>query len=269
MRARSVCGWTLLAALAAGGCDVRVNDKGVSVDIADGRASEEWSRSYTLAKGGRLEIVNLNGGIEVTPSTGSTVEVRATRDARGRSDDAARELLQRFKMVEQVTPDHVRVEVQGGSQNGGRPRMSVEYHVQIPVGLTASFHTQNGAVRLDNVDGRLDAVTTNGGITGRALSGSVTAATVNGGVQLAISSLSGDVDAKVVNGGIRIELPASIDATLDATTVNGAVVVDDALPLAASDRGRQRVAGRINKGGPRIAAQATNGGIRVTARAAS
>jgi DUF4097 and DUF4098 domain-containing protein YvlB len=259
------------AALVASACDVRVSDKGVSVDVAKGKVTDEWSRSYTIASGGRLEIVNVNGDIEVTPADGSTVEVEATRDARAGSDDAARELLRQVQIVEQVAPDHVKVEVRSEAQGNrlGRSRVSVEYRVRIPAGLTASFHTQNGAVRLDNINGRIDAVSTNGGITGRGLKGSVTASTVNGGVQLAIASLTGDVDARVVNGGIRIELPPTLDAVLDATTVNGSVSVDDALPLAANDRARQHVSGRINKGGPKIGAQTTNGGVRVMARAAS
>src|SRR3954447_20494455 len=119
------------AALVASACDVRVSDKGVSVDVAKGKVTDEWSRSYTIASGGRLEIVNVNGDIEVTPADGSTVEVEATRDARAGSDDAARELLRQVQIVEQVAPDHVKVEVRSEAQGNrlGRSRVSVEYRV--------------------------------------------------------------------------------------------------------------------------------------------
>src|SRR5689334_13130390 len=100
--------WSALAGVA---CDVQVGDKGVSVDIAHGKAVDEWVRSYTIAPGGRLEIANLNGAIEVTPAAGRTVEIRATREARAGSDDAAHELLQKTSIVEQVSADRVTVAV--------------------------------------------------------------------------------------------------------------------------------------------------------------
>jgi hypothetical protein len=263
----------LFAALALAGCDIRVGDKGdVSVDITEGKAEEAWARTYTVTPGGRLEIINVDGTIEVQPATGNSVEVRARRESRAGSDEAARELLATAEIVEEVAAGHVKIEARpikrdGARSFGRRPRVSVEYKVLLPPGLTASFHTQNGAVRLDNVNGKLDAATTNGTITGRDVAGSITAATVNGGVQMGLSAVSGDVLLTAVNGSIRVELPATIDAQLEATTVNGGVSVDEALGLTAAERTRQRVTGRINKGGRRIAAQTTNGGVRVMVRA--
>jgi len=48
---RALVLFVALAPLATG-CDVRVGDHGVSVGIVEGRASDEWSRSYTLPEGG-------------------------------------------------------------------------------------------------------------------------------------------------------------------------------------------------------------------------
>ena len=265
-----------IAAVAAAACDVRVSDKGgISIDLAHGKATDEWARTYTIAKGGRLEIVNDSGAIEIGRSEGARVEVRAMREARGDSDDAATALLRRVEMNEQVTPDRVRIEARtpegvargrGFGRFGRRSALTIEYRVLLPTGLSATFRTENGQVRLDDVDGRLEIVSTNGGITGRAVSGSVMASAVNGGVQLGFDTVRDDVEVTVVNGGIRIELPKSIDAQLDATTVNGGVRVDDELPLDASVRDRLRVAGTINGGGPRIVLHTTNGGVRVGVR---
>ena len=47
--------------LAGAGCDVRAGDGGFSVDLASGRASDEWKRSYTVTAGGRFEVKNING----------------------------------------------------------------------------------------------------------------------------------------------------------------------------------------------------------------
>ena len=255
----------LLAGVAAAGCDVQVGDKGVSLDIASGKATEDWSRSYDLKPGGHLDIVNINGRIEVGPSTTSKVEIRAHREAKAGSDEAARQLLAESKMVEEVAPDHVRVEVQRPGEQSRRfgRSVNVEYDVQIPAGLVASFRTGNGGVTLQNVSGTLTAATTNGGVTGRDLSGPVSATTVNGGVQLGLTAVTGDVQASAVNGGIRIELPSNANARLDATVVNGGINVDDSLKLTGGEQERRHVSGTLNAGGPTISAQTTNGGVRI------
>jgi hypothetical protein len=254
----------IAALLLSTGCDVQVSDKGVSLDIVEGKASDEWTRTYTLPKEGRLEIVNPNGLIEAFPATGANVEVRVTREVRSRSDEAARELLKQVSINEEVAPDRVKIETADVRQMGGfRQGIRIEYRVNIPPGLNVSLKTQNGAVRLENVEGRLAASSTNGGVTGSGLSGAVDASTVNGGIVMDLASVTGDVRIVTVNGGIRLNIPRDTNATLDATAVNGGVSVSDELPLTTTERARLRVSGRINNGGPKIEVQTTNGGIRI------
>ena len=80
---------------------------------------------------------------------------------------------------------------------------------------------------------------------------------------MALGSITGDVRIVTVNGPIRLDVRPDVNATLDATTVNGGVVVADAVLLMATERARVRVQGRINAGGPRIQVHTMNGGIRV------
>ena len=268
---RLLCPALFGAALFLSACDVHVGDNGgVSVDLAHGKATDQWTRSYTIARGGQLEIINVSGPIDVVAAPGAAVNVHAVREARAGSDDAARTLLEtQPKLTEQVAADHVRIEVQNPSGEGGgfSPRTSVQFRVEVPAGLQATFRTRNGQVRLDNVDGRFDAQTTNGGVTGRDVTGSIRASTVNGSVQMGIIALRGDIDLRAVNGGIRLEIPPTLDADVDVSTVNGGVSIDDALSIATTEQSRSHVAGRLNKGGPKILAQTTNGGVRLRPRA--
>src|SRR4051812_37486769 len=96
-------------ALTGAACDIKVGDKGVSVGIVRGRAMDEWTRTYMLpAAGGTIEVVNVNGGIDVegapmptataasVPNIGGVqVVVTAQREARASSDEAAQDLLKR------------------------------------------------------------------------------------------------------------------------------------------------------------------------------
>ena len=58
----------LLASMA--GCDI------VTADLRS-EETAQWHKTYQLDANGRVEIGNINGKIEVEPSTGSTVDVTA------------------------------------------------------------------------------------------------------------------------------------------------------------------------------------------------
>jgi hypothetical protein len=258
----------------AAACDVRVNQGGgLSVDIAEGTARDEWRRSYPVAPGGRFEIVNVNGAIEARASSGTQVDVLARREVRTEDEATSKALLQKIEMEEEVAPGRVKIEARGvepeASVAGGlgrRARIGIEYEISIPAGLIVDLRTENGAVRLENVSGSIAAASTNGSISGTGLSGSLAASTVNGGIQVEFASVAGDVSLQTVNGGVRLALPADVKATLDARAVNGGVSVDEALRFDATEQARLHIAGTLNGGGPEISAQTTNGGVRVSAR---
>ena len=78
-------------------------------------ARDEWVRSYPLAGGGTFEVGNTNGAVEVSQTTGSTVEVRAERVAKAASEEAARDLLKQLEIREDVSGAHVRLETKAPS----------------------------------------------------------------------------------------------------------------------------------------------------------
>jgi Putative adhesin len=266
-------GVLLCLALVSISCDVKVGEGGLSVDFTAGKATDEWVRSYDIKPGGRLDIINVNGQIEASLSSGTKVEVRAIREARAGSEEASREMLQKTEMREEVTPDRVSIQIPEAHERGGgfgRRQLSIKYDVRIPPGLNILLKTQNGEVKLENIQGiRIQAASTNGGITGRRLSGAVEASTVNGGIQMDLDAVTGDTRMVTVNGGVMLSVAPAVNADLEATVVNGGVLVQDGLSLSGDERSRQRVAGRIGSGGPRLVVQTTNGGVRVGLRGAS
>jgi hypothetical protein len=260
-------------ALVSAACDVKVGENGgLAVDFAGSRATDEWVRTYDLKPGGRLDIINVNGAIAASPSTGTTVEVRAIREAHAGSEEASREMLRKMEMREEVMPDRVAIRGPEGQERGGglgRRQLSIRYEVRIPAGLNILLKTQNGDVRLENIQGiRIEAASTNGGITGRGVSGAVEASTVNGGIQMDFDAVTGDTRMVTVNGGVILNVAPGVNADLEATVVNGGVRVQDGLTLSGDERSRDRVAGRIGSGGPRLVVQTTNGGVRVGLRGA-
>jgi hypothetical protein len=265
-----LCLTVVAGALTSAACDVNVGEHGVSLDVTHGRAEDEWTRSYALAAGGRLEIVSGGGPVNVTPSQGQTVEVHIIRQAQASSDEAARQALKDETITEEVAPDRVKVQTTrpGGVNSGplGRRRISTEYRVSIPAGLNVAIRAENADVSLTDVQGDFSLENTNGGFRARRVSGSITASTVNGIVDFDLAQVTGDIKATTVNGPVRIGLPADVNATVEARSVNGMVTVDPDLPFTAVERERLRVSGRFGNGGPAVTLTTTNGPVSIAER---
>jgi hypothetical protein len=257
---------TILAAAAALACDVRVNDKGVSLDVSDGgRAEDEWKRTYPLARGGQFELNVFAGDINISQASGGAVEVLARREAHAKTDEEARAFLGTSLISEEVSADRVSID---GTQLKGkqdfRRRIRIDYRIGIPPGLNVSIRNEFGRVALENVTGRFAINSTNSRIEAEGVSGGFEIETVNGGVQMEIAAITSDIRMRTVNGGIVLHLPTNTNATLEATTINGGVSVDASLKLTPTTKEPQRLSGRLGTGtGPRIELSTTNGGVQL------
>jgi len=258
----------LIAGLAIGAiaCDVSVDGSGgLSFDVASGKAQDEWVRSYEIADGGRLELINVNGRITAEVGDGPETEVKAERIARATSDEAARELLGKLDMREEASSSRVRIEVRAPRMNirGGH---ELRWTIKVPKGVNVDLRTVNGGVRLTGLQGEIRARATNGGVTGKSLSATALDAPVtNGGIDIALDSLpsTGTVDVKSVNGGISLTLPREARADLTARCVNGGISVSGLDLQREGEQSRRRVAGKLNGGGARVTVETTNGGVRI------
>src|SRR4051812_27858592 len=76
-------------------------------------AQDEWTRTYTLAPGGEVEIRSQRGTVDVQGVDGSTVDVRVERIARAATSEAAAEIVPRIGIKEEITPEKVVVRTEG------------------------------------------------------------------------------------------------------------------------------------------------------------
>lgn len=247
-------------ALALAGCDM-------SLGGLTARATDEWTRTYPLSAGGEVRIVNTNGKVEVEGVEGSTVEVRAERIARGATDAAARELLPKIVIREDVKPDRVSLETERMSGILIGVGFEVRYHVRAPKNAVVNVTNTNGLVAVTSFGGKVVAHTTNGGVNGRNLTGGVDARSTNGGVTVDLASVGAErISLRTTNGGVTLMLPEGAKATLSASCTNGGINVSALDNLEVSEKSRRHVEGRLNGGGTAIDLQTTNGGIRVRPR---
>jgi hypothetical protein len=253
----------VVASAAAAGCDIA---------MADMRQKEtaEWRKTYDLQPGGRFELSNVNGRIDVQPGSGTSVEVVAEKSARAGSVEAAKEALGRIEIQENASPSNVRIETKLQRRTGGffgGWNQEVHYMVKVPASVEVRLTTVNGGIELSGLKGRVTAEATNGGIKVRDVSGALDASTTNGGVEAELTDVADSgVRLGCTNGGIRLRLPSNAKATISARVTNGGIHTDGIDIEPVGEASRRRLEGRLNGGGPRIDLEGTNGGIRIAAR---
>ncbi|HXG56662.1 MAG TPA: DUF4097 family beta strand repeat-containing protein [Vicinamibacterales bacterium] len=250
--------------VASAGCDIAMADH-------KEKETSEWRKTYELQPGGRVEIGNVNGKIEVVPGQGNTVEIVALKTGHGVSKEAATAALSRVEILEEVSAAVVRVDTKiqrssGGLFGGGG--LQVDYTVRVPMGAEVKATTVNGGVEIVGIGGRINAGATNGGIKVRDVTGPVEASTTNGGVDVDLAKLSeGGVKLECTNGGIKLRLPPDSKASISARITNGGIETTGlTLDSSSSEPSKRRLDARLNGGGARVDIEGTNGGIRISSR---
>jgi DUF4097 and DUF4098 domain-containing protein YvlB len=256
-----------VAAGASAGCDVSMADGNFGVGLASGRATDTWTKTWTVSDGARFELRNVNGGITVEPvPAGSALEVKAERIAKSSTDEAARELLKKVEIHEEASANRVFIETRA-PKTWGRDGHEVKYTVRLPDGVSLDVTNVNGGVDVRGATAGAAVRTTNGGIKAKGLAGQLEARTTNGGIDVALVAKPAAVKLETTNGGISLEVPVATAADFEAHVTNGGIHVDDALKFeAVGQQNRRNVSGKLNGGGAKIEASTTNGGIHVSAR---
>jgi len=233
-----------------------------------GRASDEWTRSYPIAPDGELQIIGAIGSVEIQGGTGPTVEVRAERIARASTDAAAREIVPRIGIREDVSPAKIVLQTEGLAGIVIGVAVEVNYHITMPSSARARVRAVNGDVAVADVDGQVVLSSTNGEVTGRNLRGGVDARAVNKGVTVSLGAFGRDpVDLRAINGSVDLALPSDVNASLEANYTNGSFDIKDLVYEPFGDQTKRRARGRLNAGGTPITITTVNGNIRVHAQA--
>ncbi len=220
------------------------------------QVSEPFSRTVPLSANGSFSIENINGQISIEAWERDEVEIQAVRKA----PDA--ETLERVQVDIDASPNSVSVETEfKGRANGA----SVDYRIRAPRGARLEIEAVNGAIRVLNPSGEVDAESVNGSIEIGDASGPVSAESVNGNVEVGYVRLAeGAHDYEAVNGAITLLLPGTVSGDFDAETVNGDITSDFPLEVRKAKYGPQRsLEGRLGQGGPQVTLETVNGPIEL------
>jgi DUF4097 and DUF4098 domain-containing protein YvlB len=241
---------------------------------ARGQVEDTFRWSGTLATGSTIEIRGINGDIEASPGTDSTVEVRATK--RGKKSDPREVTIEVVQDVEGVLvcaiypsrdrdePNRCRRDGEGSQTRDND--VTVDFQVSVPSGARLVAGTVNGGVRATGLSGDVEASTVNGEVA-VVTAGTVTARTVNGSIEATTGrpSWTGELQFETVNGSITLRLPDQTRAEVSGKTVNGGIESDFPLTLESNRRwGPQHFEATLGGGGGgTIDLQTVNGSIRL------
>jgi hypothetical protein len=251
----------VVAALLAAGCHVPVSE-------LTGTARDEWVRSYTIADGGELQVSSSNGAIVLEGYDGPTVEVRAERSAKAMSEEAARELVSKIVINEDVSPDRVVIRTEGIDGLLVGVSYQVTYHVRAPHTIVARLRVTNGTATARSFNGHLIATSTNGGVVGENLAGRIEARSTNGHVRVAATAVApGGIRLQTTNGHADLVVPETAKADVTVETRNGTVAVEGLSLEPFGEQSKRVVNGRLGGGGAPIEVRTTNGNVRLGSRA--
>ena len=196
----------------------------------DSRAEqrETFSKTVRIGSNGILDIVNLSGNIEVRRGGGNDAVIEVTKIARGRTTEAAQELLPLVTV--DITSRGDRAEIRTNyapveSRQRRGVNVSVNYAITAPQGTRVRAVTLSGNLRATDIHGELALTTTSGNVqitnaervaAAKSTSGTVELTNVNSELALEAGTVSGDVVARSVKA-----------RRLTLGTVSGNVVAHD------------------------------------------
>jgi len=208
----------------------------------------------TLAPRSTLRVENVSGDVVVSGGRefSAVCNTTVTASTQSRADDA----LAKTRIVQSRDGDELSLETEWPEMEGERHRdrsknyvwrgkrsarcpdcrINIRFDVVVPPGVVAILHTVNGEVRIQGVDGQLDAQSVNGNVTVRGSRRDVRAQTVNGKVEVAADAAppGSNFDLKTISGSVSLVLPKDARFDLTASTMNGSIESNFPLPAQAA-----------------------------------
>jgi len=209
------------------------------------------SRKQDFTASGNLKslaVENVNGGVEIVsgPSFKADADVTVFASTERLASHWLAEVKVRFEndngeltLYTDEPGVSVRRSGRGWSvhsrHDDGDWRTEVKYRITVPMGLSVSISTVNGAVSVSELAAPLDLSTVNGKIDVTGARRETKLNTVNGVIRAAFAELpkGASVDVRTVNGGITLILPARAGFRFEGHTMSGEILSTFPLPAAA------------------------------------
>lgn len=236
--------------------------------------AQDFRQSFNLAPGGSITIKNVSGDIDISGYDGAAVEVTAYKEGRDRD---------RVSVENLSTPN--RVSLRADYEENCNCDASLRFEVKVPRSVSFNFekistasgslkaegitgrvemHTASGDVTLSGVSGEIRASAASGTVKVRNASGSVNASSASGDVDVELTRVDGDGDMRfsTASGNVHVRLPASVDATVEMSTVSGSLETNFPIAVKKDEYGSgSRARGQLGGGSRRLKISSASGDV--------
>jgi hypothetical protein len=267
----------LLSFLLLSGCCIYVG----SCDM-QARYEKIVHMEMPLSPGASFETQTHNGSITVKGAEVADCNVTATVVGRARTEEEAMEVVEQTQVSLEPRGGDLILKIKKPEYMINRS-VSVSLDCVVPNRVDLKLGSHNGAVKINNITGQIDATTHNGRMTARTISGAVKLRTHNGGVEC--EEISGDAKVNTHNGGVKVyyseaaeplcdisivthngsielETPQNYSAKVEASTHNGSINTD--LPITVTGKvSKNKLTGTIGDGQASLHLETHNGSIRL------
>lgn len=227
--------------------------------VSGATVTEEFHKTVPLSANGRVSLENINGNVEISGWEKNDVQIDAVKSARDQ------ERLDEAKIEVEGSGDSVSIRTRYPEGQTNNNPASVHYTLHVPSGARLDkIQLVNGNLEVSQVLGEVNASLVNGKLTAHDLSGRAKLSTVNGSSDVEYRTLANVDDIKIsaVNGSINLMLPASPNAQVSASTVNGHIKSDFPMQVESEFTGR-RMTGTLGSGGTHIDLSNVNGSTHI------
>jgi putative adhesin len=233
-------------------------------------AGDTWTYRAKLTPHQWVWIHNTNGSVTVEPAKGDSLEVTAVKSYRHSNPASVRLVAAPYDggvaICAAWSGRDDRCEPGEDFKLGMARRndVAVEFTVHVPRRIRLGVITVNGGVHVTGATAPVVAKTVSGDVDAETAAGPVRAVSVNGSVRARIRGFadSGEVSLTTVNGSVTAELPARLDADMDASTVNGSINTDYPLTVTGKFVSHE-LHGSLGRGGRPVRITTVNGSINL------
>jgi DUF4097 and DUF4098 domain-containing protein YvlB len=223
------------------------------------QVTEEFHRTVPLSSAGRVSLENINGSVTITGWERNEVQIDAVKKARDqqRLDEATIEV--------DASSDSVRIKTKYPEHRNNNNPATVTYELHVPRQARLDhLDLVNGSLTVSQVSGEINGELVNGKTDIRDLSGRLNISAVNGTITASFRTLDNvkEIRLKSVNGAINLGLPASPNAEVSVSTVNGGITTDYPLQVKGKFMGHH-LDGTLGSGGTQIEISNVNGSVRI------
>jgi DUF4097 and DUF4098 domain-containing protein YvlB len=238
--------------------------------------------SAPLSPGSTFAAKTHNGEIAIHGADVTECSVTAKIVTRARTDEEAEELSDQVSVTLVPSGNRLTARIDKPTRLINKS-VSVSYDIYIPNETNLELTTHNGAIRVSDIEGHVNATTHNGktiaenvagmtiltthngSVNCRNITGDSKLHTHNGGVDVIYSETAPSVcDISIVthNGSIGFTAPPNFSARVDASTHNGSVHTD--LPITVSGKvSKKNLTGTIGAGEGNLHLETHNGSIKI------